>query len=139
MNNEELINTARYCARGADCLDCPMYKAGYEDPACTETLLLSLANALESQATIKWHKLEYRQLTEKERAYYMSYDIDIDRKLNCKMPNDGETVLISTNRGMEIDTCRIYPLYGHSLKRLGGWSDVLAWAALPWFKDGEDS
>ena len=82
--------------------------------------------------TIEWIKVETRKTTEEEIEYFKEYCGDLDMQFeyifDCKMPDDGEEILIQTKYGVSIDVCEYD--YGYSLEG-GDWDGVIAWARMP--------
>lgn len=87
---------------------------------------------------ITWHKVKTRPLTEEEKiedieqfGYEFSYVFD------CKMPDDGDEILIVTKYGVDTDVCGMDE--GYYLEGLGDWKGVIAWAEMPKYKVGEQN
>lgn len=96
---------------------------------------------------IVWHEITTRPLTEEEKAEYAEIGYDdyeiTEYILSCKMPKDGQDILIATSRGVSQDLCmadcdevgnNMYSLEDH-----GDWDGVKAWADMPKYKGSEDS
>lgn len=86
---------------------------------------------------ITWHKVKTRLLTEEEkREDIEKFGYEFSYKFDCKMPDDGDEILIVTKYGVDTDVCGIdegYYLEGH-----GDWEGVIAWAEMPKYKAGEE-
>lgn len=94
---------------------------------------------------IVWHEITTRPLTEEEKTEYAEsgyddYEIP-EYILSCKMPKDGQDILIATSWGVSQDLCiadcdeagnNMYSLEDH-----GDWDGVEAWAAMPKYKGGD--
>lgn len=90
-----------------------------------------------SKSIIEWHKIKTRPLTEKEKEYYENnYEFVPEFIFDCEMPDDNQEILIATKYGTGIDTC-YYDIEGSHLDCRGDWEDVLAWAELPKYEEGE--
>ena len=59
-----------------------------------------------SEKPDKWIPLKTRPMTEEEKEHYKTHPEYRDecRIFNCKLPNDGQEVLISVYGGVEVDT-----------------------------------
>ena len=84
---------------------------------------------------MEWIPITYRPMTEEEKKYYSDrtgYDIeDLDTMLNCPLPEDGETVLITDRLGnVEVDTF-INDCDGCYFECNVDMEDVKAWMPLP--------
>ena len=84
---------------------------------------------------MEWIPITYRPMTEEEKKDYSDrtgYDIeDLDTMLNCPLPEDGETVLITDRLGnVEVDTF-IYDCDGCYFECNCDMEDVKAWMPLP--------
>ena len=85
--------------------------------------------------TVEWIPVTYRPMTEKEKkdyAEYTGYDIkDLDFMLDCPLPDDGETVLITDRLGnVEVDTF-INDSDGCYFECNCDMNDIKAWMPLP--------
>lgn len=76
-----------------------------------------------------WIPVKYHQISEKERAEE-SISNDIQYMLDCKMPDDGQKILVTNGETTWQDTCFIdsneYYLDGGY-----DWIDIMAWMPLP--------
>lgn len=88
-----------------------------------------------------WIPIKRRPLTEEEREsileyYGANYEFTSNECVfDCRMPEDGQKILISTSWGVSIDVCE-YDCTGeglnlYSLEEYGDWDDVTAWMPLP--------
>lgn len=85
---------------------------------------------------ITWYKVKTRPLTEEEkREYIEQFGYEFNYVFDCKMPDDGDEILIVTKYGVDTDVCGIDE--GYFLENHGDWEDVIAWAAMPKYKVGE--
>lgn len=86
---------------------------------------------------ITWYKVKTRPLTEEEkRKAIQQFGYEFSYMFDCKMPDDGDEILIVTKYGVDADVCGIdegYYLEGH-----GDWEGVIAWAEMPKYKAGEE-
>lgn len=85
--------------------------------------------------TMEWIPITYRPMDEEEKKYYADrteYSVDdFDMILNCPLPEDGETVLITDSIGnVELDTF-IYDCNGACFENNCDMEDVKAWMPLP--------
>lgn len=90
---------------------------------------------------ITWHEVTYHALTDEEKAEYVERgysDYEIPESFfDCKMPDDGEEILIATRWGVDKDVCcvdcdEVNDLIG--LESNGDWDGVVAWAEMPKYK-----
>lgn len=96
---------------------------------------------------IIWHEITMRPLTEEEKAEYAERGyadyITPEYMFSCKMPEDGQDILIATSWGVSQDMCmRESDEAGNNLFALDehdDWDGVKAWAAMPKYKGSEDS
>jgi hypothetical protein len=87
---------------------------------------------------ITWYKVKTRPLTEEEkREYIEQFGYEFNYVFDCKMPDDGDEILIVTKYGVDTDVCGIDE--GYFLENHGDWEDVIAWAAMPKYKVGEQN
>ena len=82
-----------------------------------------------------WIPITYRPMTDEEKKHYSEYSVydeeDFDTMLNCPLPDDGETVLITDRLGnVEVDTF-IYDIDGCYFECNCDMEDVIAWMPLP--------
>lgn len=83
----------------------------------------------------KWIPITYRDMTEEEKVYYAErtgYDKKLlDLIINCKLPDDGEEVLITDSLGyVQIDTF-INDNDGCCFENHFDMDEVIAWQPLP--------
>lgn len=93
----------------------------------------------EFSETIVWHEVNIRRLTEEEikeidESEY--YDYIPDWIFDCKMPDDGEEILIATRWGVDKDVNGIDE--GYYLENHDEWDDVKAWARMPKYKETDN-
>ena len=94
---------------------------------------------------IIWHEITTRPLTKEEKAEYAERGyadyITPEYMFSCKMPEDGQDILIATSWGVSQDMCmRESDEAGNNLFALdehGDWDGVKAWAAMPKYKGGD--
>ena len=95
-------------------------------------ILVDLPSA---QPASQWNPVKTRPMTEEERQEYserFGYDIEYEDAVmfECKMPDDGQEILVSYRHWISMDKCEIddgcYGLEGN-----GDWEDVIAWMPLP--------
>ena len=94
---------------------------------------------------IVWHEITVRQLTKEEKAEYAERGyadyITPEYMFSCKMPEDGQGILIATSWGVSQDMCmRESDEAGNNLFVLDehdDWDGVKAWAAMPQYKGGD--
>lgn len=95
---------------------------------------------------IVWHEVTTRKLTAEEKAEceehgYADYEVP-EYMFDCKMPDDGEEILIATNCGVDKDVCGVDcdGLNSFiSLEAHGDWDGVIAWAEMPKYKGDADN
>ena len=76
-----------------------------------------------------WIPVKYHQISEKERAEeFISKDIQY--MLDCKMPDDGQEILVTNGETTWQDTCFI-DSNGYYLDGGYDWIDITAWMPLP--------
>ena len=76
-----------------------------------------------------WIPVKYHQISEKERAEeFISRDIHY--MLDCKMPDDGQEILVTNGETTWQDTCFI-DSNGYYLDGGYDWIDITAWMPLP--------
>lgn len=85
---------------------------------------------------IIWHKVTTRPLTDEEKEDYAEDGIEF--MFDCKMPDDGEEILIATRWGTDKDICSNDVDYGCGLEGYGDWDGVLAWAEMPKYRGEND-
>lgn len=96
----------------------------------------------EFKETIIWHEITTRALTGEEKTEYAEHDCadyEIPEYMfSCKMPEDGQEILIATNWGVSQDVCMIDSDDYNNLFELetnGDWDGVKAWATMPKYKE----
>lgn len=83
----------------------------------------------------RWIPVKTRPMTEEERQEWseaLDYDIEYEDAVifDCKMPEDGQEILVSYRKWINMDKCEIDDgVYG--LEGMGDWGDVIAWMPLP--------
>ena len=82
----------------------------------------------------KWIPIKMRPMTAEERAYFEEHFgpcLDCEAVMyDCPMPEDGQSILISTRWGVDVDTCDADGQF-MGLETRGDWNGVLAWMPLP--------
>lgn len=73
---------------------------------------------------IIWHEIKIRPATDEEGKRYSWLYI-----LDCPLPDEGETILIETKKGVQVDA--FYEDGECYLDSGVDWCDVLAWAEMP--------
>lgn len=93
---------------------------------------------------IIWHEITTRPLTEEEKAEYAERGyadyITPEYMFSCKMPEDGQDILIATSWGVSPDLCMIDCDECNNrfeLETRGDWDGVKAWADMPKYKGGD--
>lgn len=87
--------------------------------------------------TNKWIPIKYRPLTIEERKNFAEYwgveycDTAEEVAFDCRMPEDGQEILITTMWGVQTDICTSDPDEGCGLEGRGDWDGVTAWMPLP--------
>lgn len=76
-----------------------------------------------------WIPVKYHQISEKERAEE-SISKNIQYMLDCKMPDDGQEILVTNGETTWQDTCFI-DSNGYYLDGGYDWIDITAWMPLP--------
>jgi len=76
-----------------------------------------------------WIPVKYHQISEKERAEE-SISNDIQYMLDCKMPDDGQEILVTNGETAWQDTCFINS-NGYYLDGGYDWIDIMDWMPLP--------
>lgn len=76
-----------------------------------------------------WIPVKYHQISEKERAEE-SISTDIQYMLDCKMPDDGQEILVTNGETTWQDTSFI-DCDGYYLDSNYDWIDITAWRPLP--------
>lgn len=92
----------------------------------------------------QWIPIKMRPMDTEEREYWenhFDYELtDEDAVLfDCKMPDDGQEILVSYRKWIGMDKCEIYcGCYG--LEGNGDWDGVVAWMPLPEpYKEDKDA
>lgn len=96
-------------------------------------------NALKEVPSVQpeqhWIPVKYRKMDEEERQYWseqLGYDVEYEDAImfDCKMPDDGQEILVSYRKWISMDKCEIdCGCYG--LEENGDWDGVTAWMSLP--------
>lgn len=112
-----------------------------DDTQTADKMMTGLRKAeikLENAPTIdpvKWIPVKFRPMDSEEREYWEEQFgeelADEDAVMfDCPMPEDGQEILVSYRRRVDMDKCEIdggcYGLEGN-----GDWEDVTAWMPLP--------
>ena len=99
---------------------------------------IALKEALDKVPSVeqqRWNPVKTRPMDEEERAYWsdqLGYDFEYEDAVmfDCKMPDDGDEILVSYGKWVNMDKCEIdgglYCLEGN-----GDWDGVTAWMLLP--------
>ena len=114
------------------------YKDKYSD--CYKYAGLYVKNVLEMLEQLQddleqdekengWIPVKYHQISEKERAEE-SISNDIRYMLDCKMPDDGQEILVTNGETTWQDTCFI-DCDGYYLDSNYDWIEITAWQPLP--------
>lgn len=104
------------------------YKAGL--PGSALDIINTLLDALEqNEKENGWIPVKYHQISEKERAEE-SISNDIQYMLDCKMPDDGQEILVTNGETTWQDTSFI-DCDGYYLDSNYDWIDITAWQPLP--------
>lgn len=104
------------------------YKAGL--PGSALDIVNALLSDLEQDENENgWTPVKYHQISEKERAEE-SISNDIQYILDCKMPDDGQEILITDGKTTWQDTSFI-DCDGYYLDSNYDWIDITAWQPLP--------
>lgn len=101
----------------------------------------------ETELQNKWIPVTYRPMDDEEiKDYCERLAIPEDtledwekRMFNCRLPEDGQEILISTAWGVRSDICG-WDEYGCGLEGNGDWDGVDAWMPMPnaYKKDGDE-
>lgn len=104
------------------------YKHGLPGSALdiVNTLLIDLE---QDEKENGWIPVKYHQISEKEREEE-SISRDIHYMLDCKMPDDGQEILVTNGETTWQDTCFI-DFNGYYLDGGYDWIDIMAWMSLP--------
>lgn len=104
------------------------YKAGL--PGSALDIVNTLLNDLEQdEKENAWIPVKYHKISKKERAEE-SISNDIQYMLDCKMPDDGQEILITDGKTTWQDTSFI-DCDGYYLDSNYDWIDITAWQPLP--------
>ena len=104
------------------------YKHGL--PGSALDIVNTLLNDLEQDEKEKcWIPVKYHHISEKERAEE-SISKDMHYMLDCKMPDDGQEILVTNGETTWQDTCFI-DSNGYYLDGGYDWIDIMAWMPLP--------
>ena len=90
---------------------------------------LLLADLEQDEKENGWIPVKYHQISEKERAEE-SISTDIQYMLDCKMPDDGQEILVTNGETTWQDTSFI-DCDGYYLDSNYDWIDITAWRPLP--------
>lgn len=85
---------------------------------------------------MEWIPIKMRDMTDEEIQDYEdrfgpSVGDEDHLCFDCRMPEDGQEILISTQWGVEKDTCTYDFEYGYGLETNGDWDGVNAWMPCP--------
>jgi hypothetical protein len=104
------------------------YKAGL--PGSALDIVNTLLNDLEQDEKENgWIPVKYHQISKKERAEE-SISNDIQYMLDCKMPDDGQEILVTNGETTWQDTSFI-DCDGYYLDSNYDWIEITAWRSLP--------
>nr|DAQ44052.1 MAG TPA: Protein of unknown function (DUF551) [Caudoviricetes sp.] len=104
------------------------YKHGL--PGSALDIVNSLLDDLEQDEKENgWIPVKYHQISEKERAEE-SISTDIQYMLDCKMPDDGQEILVTNGETTWQDTSFI-DCDGYYLDSNYDWIEITAWRPLP--------
>ena len=104
------------------------YKHGL--PGSALDIVNTLLDDLEQDEKEKgWIPVKYHQISEKERAEE-SISNDIRYMLDCKMPDDGQEILVTNGETTWQDTCFI-DCDGYYLDSNYDWIEITAWQPTP--------
>jgi hypothetical protein len=104
------------------------YKHGL--PGSALDIVNTLLNDLEQdEKENAWIPVKYHQISEKERAEE-SISNNIQCMLDCKMPDDGQEILVTNGETTWQDTSFI-DCDGYYLDSNYDWIDITAWRPLP--------
>lgn len=94
---------------------------------------------------IVWHKVVKRPLYDEEWIEYSadyenSWDSTPSYIFEGEMPEDGQEVLVASSKHVWADACVVDCEGRNNLYYLDGgdWDDVIAWAAMPKYKGGDE-
>ena len=88
------------------CEECPLYGTTGTDHCEKDCVRLAINALSSSENANKWIPITSRPMTEEEKEHYKTHPEYQDdyRIFNCKLPDDGQEVLISVYGGVEVDT-----------------------------------
>ena len=95
----------------------------------------TIAQLPTAEKVVKWIPVKMRPMDSEEREYWEDQfgeklDDEDAVMFDCPMPDDGQEILVSYRRWINMDKCEIdsgcYGLEGN-----GDWEDVIAWMPLP--------
>lgn len=78
----------------------------------------------------EWIPVRFHKITDEERQEN-GYPEEWETMFDCKMPDDGQEVLITTRSGYVMLDTAYDDAVGSFLDSYGDWLDVLAWMPLP--------
>ena len=78
----------------------------------------------------EWIPVRYHKITDSEREEN-DYPEEWETMFDCKMPDDGQEVLITTRSGYVMLDTAYDDADGSFLDAYGDWLDVQAWMPLP--------
>lgn len=149
MTHEQIVQALRNTCKGCNPTPCCEFEfLGFEAANLIEELTaraeeaeakISTAEVVIKEMTyeekIVWHEVVKRPLTEEEKEYSGK---DCKYMLDCALPEDGQEILIATTRwGVCKDICGTDD--GYYLEGLGDWGNVIAWAAMPTGRAGNEN
>lgn len=108
--------------------DCYKY-AGVHVKVIQDMIEQLLADLEQDEKENGWIPVKYHQISEKERAEE-SISNDIRYMLDCKMPDDGQEILVTNGKTTWQDTCFI-DCDGYYLDSNYDWIETTAWRPLP--------
>lgn len=108
--------------------DCYKY-AGVHVKVIQDMIEQLLADLEQDEKENGWIPVKYHQISEKERAEE-SISNDIRYMLDCKMPDDGQEILVTNGETTWQDTCFI-DCDGYYLDSGYDWIEITAWRPLP--------
>lgn len=76
----------------------------------------------------RWIQVKYHVMTEEERKAG-GFSNEIVYYLDCKMPDDGQEILVTNGKYVWFDTC--FEEDGYSLDSGNDWIDITAWMPMP--------
>lgn len=88
------------------CEECPLYGTTGTDHCEKDCVRLAINALSNAEKLSKWIPITSRPMTEEEKEHYKIHPDYRDeyRIFNCKLPDDGQEVLISVYGGVEVDT-----------------------------------